>query len=159
MGQIARKLVRTSANKHTFLQSVTGNKNLVRLNNETIGETIMSHELDMYVENTSQYALKSFSVTHTWDDIGNTLSGENLKKGATSASQVIKSGYTQYDWYTVQVTFADPNESTKTMDFYCNSSYSQNKVRLQIYTSHLNCRYYNKDTGKYETGCLDKGWT
>lgn len=119
----------------------------------------MSHTLEMYVKNCSQYAIKHYSVTHTWDDKGNNLRGENLSVGATSASQSITSGYSQYDWYTVQVTFADPNESTKTMDFYCNSSYSQNKVVLEVYTSHLNCRYYNKDTAKYEAGCLDKGWT
>ena len=108
----------------------------------------MSHTLEMSVKNCSQYALKSFSITHTWDDNGNNLSGVDLAKDATSAAQSITSGYTQKDWYTVQVTFADPNTSTKTMDFYCNSSYSQNKVVLEIYTSHLNCRYYNKDTGK-----------
>ncbi len=43
------------------------------------------------------------------------------------------------------------------MDFYCNSSYSQNKVKLQIYIGHVDCRYYDDNT--YETGCLDKGWT
>ncbi len=119
----------------------------------------MSHTLEMYVENESAYAIKHYSVTHTWDGIGNTLSGENLAKRDISAAQTITSGYTQYDWYTVQVTFADPKESTKTMDFYCNSSYSQNKVILKVYTSHLDCRYYNKVSGEFETGCLDKGWT
>jgi hypothetical protein len=79
--------------------------------------------------------------------------------------QSITSGYTQYDWYTVSVTFGDPNNTQKQMDFYCNSSYSQNTVVLEITMSHLNCRYYAgglpppEGQGTYDTGCLDKGWT
>lgn len=119
----------------------------------------MSHQLSMSVLNKSVYAIKNFSVSHVWDDHTNNLSGEDLAIGESSSTQMITSGYTQFDWYTVQVTFADANNTSKTMDFYCNSSYSQNKVVLEIYSSHLNCRYYNKKTGNYETGCLDKGWT
>ena len=119
----------------------------------------MSHIMDMFVKNIGHTEIQSFSVVHVWDSKGNTLKGTNLAPKGEAGPQEITSGYSNYDWYTIQVTFADATATTKTMDFYCNSSYSQNKVVIEICSSHVNCRYYNKDTGKYETGCLDKGWT
>jgi hypothetical protein len=118
----------------------------------------MSHTLDMYVKNISQqYSLVSYIVTHIWDSNGNTLQGANLAIDDTSSSQTITSGYVQYDWYTITATFSDANNTTKTMNFYCNSSHSQDKVVLEISASHVNCRYYVN--GVYDTGCLDKSWT
>jgi hypothetical protein len=125
----------------------------------------MSHVLNMYVKNISGYSIKSVNAVHTWDGNTNILAATNIPNNGFSAPQSITSGYTQYDWYTVNVTFGDPNNTQKMMDFYCNSSYSQNTVVLEITMSHLNCRYYAnglpppEGTGTYDTGCLDKGWT
>ena len=125
----------------------------------------MSHTMNMYVKNISGYSIKSVTATHTWDGNTNVLTASNIADSAISAPQSITSGYTQYDWYTVIVTFGDPNNTQKQMDFYCNSSYSQDTVVLEVTMSHLNCRYYAgglpppDGKGTYDTGCLDKGWT
>jgi len=125
----------------------------------------MSHVMNMYVKNVSGYSLKSVNAVHTWDGNTNILTANNIPDNGLSAAQSITSGYTQFDWYTVSVTFGDPNNTQKQMDFYCNSSYSQNTVVLELTMSHLNCRYYAgglpppEGQGTYDTGCLDKGWT
>ena len=92
----------------------------------------MSHVMNMYVKNISGYSIKSVNAVHTWDGNTNILTENNILDNGLSTPQSITSGYTQYDWYTVSVTFGDPNNTQKQMDFYCNSSYSQNTVVLEI---------------------------
>jgi len=110
----------------------------------------------MYAENQSGQTLRTFGISHTWDgNTDNLSSPPSLDNGARSRPQNITSGYVQYDWYTIQVTF--DNGVSKQQDFYCNSSSSHNRVDIVIYSSHVDCRYYVDDN--YDTGCLDKGWT
>ena len=40
----------------------------------------MAHTLEMYVENRSQYALKRYSVTHTWNSKVITFSARTWRK-------------------------------------------------------------------------------
>jgi hypothetical protein len=115
----------------------------------------MSHSLDMYASNKSDMTLSSFSITHTWDGDTDNLNGTNLIAGASSPPQNITSGYTEYDWYTIQVTFE--NGVSQQANFYCNSSYSQNAVYMDIYSDTVSCLYFADDT--YETGCPNKSWT
>jgi hypothetical protein len=112
--------------------------------------------MDMYVYNQSDGELKSYNITHSWDDITDNLHGENLPKGEYSQPQQVTTGYgPEYDWYTVQVTFA--NGAVKGVHFYCNSSHSNSRVELEIETEYLNCVYY--DPGhKLDSACNKKHW-
>ena len=116
----------------------------------------MSHQLNMYVQNNSNYTLNSYSVVHSWNGHNTILKGENLKNGGTiSHSAQITSGYTQFDWFTVQLVF--DVIGVRQTNFYCNSSYDQNKCIVSIHDDYLDLLYYHGDT--YKTGCKHKAYS
>ncbi|WP_157604202.1 hypothetical protein [Pseudoalteromonas aliena] len=121
----------------------------------------MSHKLKMYIRNDSSHPLKSYSVSHTWNDHTNNLNGENLAISQLSRSQEITSGYNEHDWYTVQLTFADTDSSSKQTDFYCDSSHSEKVVTLYIHDDYLDCAYSEEigDPDKHSSSCNKKHWT
>jgi hypothetical protein len=118
-------------------------------------ERIMSHELAMSVKNSSSYTLRKYSVTHSWNDHNENLSGDNLGKGSQSASIQITSGYTQYDWYTVQLTF--DTIGVRQTNFYCNSSYDENQVIVDVFDTYLDLNYFHD--GSPKTSCKHKGYS
>lgn len=116
----------------------------------------MSHELSMLVRNNSSYTLRTYSVSHSWNGHNENLHGANLgNKGAESASIQITSGYTQYDWYTVQFDF--DKIGVRQTNFYCNSSNDQDKCVVDVYDDYVDLLYYVGD--KYDTGCKKKHYS
>ena len=116
----------------------------------------MSHQLSMSVQNNSSYTLKTYSVSHSWDGNNENLNGQNLANGGASSPSVqITSGYTQYDWFTVQLTF--DVLGVRQTNFYCNSSYSQNGCVVSVHDTSLDLQYFSN--GTYETGCNGKSYS
>jgi hypothetical protein len=116
----------------------------------------MSHQLSLQVKNDSSYTLLTYSVAHSWDGHNELLKGTNLANGGTlSPSIQITSGYTQFDWYTVQLEF--DTIGVRQTNFYCNSSYDQNKCIMDLHDGSLDCKYYENDT--YMTGCDNKAYS
>lgn len=115
----------------------------------------MSHTLALSVKNSSSHTLKSYSICHSWNGHNTICKGDNLAKDQQSASVEMTSGYTQYDWFTVQLDF--DVAGVRQADFYCNSSYDENKCLLEVYDDHLDVRYYDGDT--YKTGCNNKHYS
>lgn len=116
----------------------------------------MSHQLNMLVQNNSSYTLKSYSVCHSWDGHNEILNGANLANGgADSASIRITSGYTQFDWFTVQLIF--DVAGVRQTNFYCNSSYDQDKCVISVHDDYLDLQYYSGST--YKTGCKHKAYS
>jgi hypothetical protein len=114
----------------------------------------MSHTLNMTVYNNSQHTLTKCSVTHDWDGVVNSIDCNGLNPKESSPIQTITSGYTQYDWYNVDVRYA--NGKTLVTRFYCNSSYAQDAVQIRIDDGEVcDCIYF--EGGKDTTGCYDKG--
>ncbi|WP_064966608.1 hypothetical protein [Tenacibaculum ovolyticum] len=119
----------------------------------------MSHTLDMYVRNKSSYTIRSYSVSHSWDGHNENLNGRNLPNGGGESHKIkITSGYSNYDWYTVQITF--DGLGVRQTDFYCNSSQSNKRIVIEIFDGWLDCNYYdNSSSGGYDTGCNHKHWS
>jgi len=116
----------------------------------------MSHQLSMRIQNSSSYTLKSYSVVHSWDGHNENLKGNNLaNENAQSPSVQITSGYTQFDWYTIQLDF--DVLGVRQTNFYCNSSYDQNECVMIIHDDALDCNYY--ENGKFMTGCANKSYS
>jgi hypothetical protein len=121
-------------------------------------ENTMSRQLQMTVKNLSNEAI-DYSVTHVWDSNADTNSGKGLSNQTgsnESAGVIITSGFSNYDWYTVVVTFYSSPQVTRSQHFYCNSSSGQDAVVIEVFDSHVHCKYYIG--GTYDTGCKDKGW-
>jgi len=116
----------------------------------------MSHQLSFQIQNDSSHTLKSYSVAHSWDGNNELLNGNNLANGgAKSHSIQITSGYTQYDWFTIQLDF--DVLGVRQTNFYCNSSYDQNQCIMDIHDDALDCNYY--ENGAYKTGCNHKAYS
>lgn len=114
----------------------------------------MSHNLNMQVYNNAPQTLTRCSVTHDWNGIANTIDCHGLNNGESSRIETITSGYTEYDWYNVDVRYA--NGKTLLTRFYCNSSYSQDAVQIRIEDGEVcDCIYF--ESGKVTTGCYAKG--
>lgn len=120
---------------------------------KTVKGKNMSHTMPMTVLNQSSQTLSSYNVSHDWDGNVNACAGTNLLVNQSSFPVTITTGYTQHDYYTVNITFADG--STFDTKFYCDSSHDQTSVVIQINNNDCNCVYY-KDGG-VETGCYNKG--
>ena len=116
----------------------------------------MSHQLSMRVQNNSSHTLVSYSVSHSWDGHNENLPGTNLPNGgAYSAPVQITSGYTQYDWFTVQFTF--DVEGARPTNFYCNSSYDQDGCVVSVHDDYVDLQYFSGST--YMTGCNHKAYS
>jgi|GEM_PF-2841675 len=116
----------------------------------------MSHQLSMVVQNNSSYTLKTYSVVHSWNEHSNILTGNNLPNGGTDSPSIqITSGYTQYDWFTVQLCF--DVIGIRQTDFYCNSSYDQDRCVVSIRDGSLDLKYFSGN--KYKTGCIHKAYS
>ena len=116
----------------------------------------MSHQLTLQVQNNSNHTLKSYSVIHSWDGHHELLNGSNLSNGGIKSPSIeITSGYTQFDWYTIQLDFdvLGPRQT----NFYCNSSYDQNQCVMVISDDALDCNYYQD--GVFITGCNHKAYS
>jgi len=113
--------------------------------------------MKMTVKNNANKTLKRCSVVHDWDDNVDRLDCNGLAPQATSHVQTITSGYTQYDWYNVDVEYGDGSTRQQLVTrFYCNSSYAQDAVQIVIKEDGTcDCVYYEGDT--VATGCYDKG--
>ena len=81
-----------------------------------------------------------------------TVSVKNLGIGDTSNGVTITPSQAEFDYYSVQVTHADG--TTFYTKFYCNSSYSQNRVGIEICEDYCNCVYTD---GRADViGCYNK---
>ncbi len=115
----------------------------------------MSRTLKLSIENKSSHTILNYSVAHSWNEHQHLLSGTNLPVGATSHSIEITSGYTQYDWYTVQLVF--DQAGVRQTNFYCNSSSNHDQCILEIRDKDLDVKYFEK--GRYDTGCNNKHYS
>lgn len=116
----------------------------------------MSHTMRMEVYNNSQQTLDKCSVTHDWDGHVNSIDCPGLNPKETSKVETITSGYTNYDWYNVDVRYSDG--TTLVTRFYCNSSYSQDRVQIRVEDGQVcDCIYFDSGSGSVATGCYGKG--
>ncbi len=117
----------------------------------------MSHVLQMQVQNNSSLTLTWFSIAHSWDGHNELLTGGPLAPGAYSNLIPITSGYTQFDWYTVQLVFG--TNLVRQTNFYCNSSHNDGQVLFNLHDDYLDCMYYSAPGGTYHSGCKHKEYS
>jgi hypothetical protein len=117
----------------------------------------MSRTLSMLVQNNSSYTLTSYSISHSWDGNNENLTGSNLANNGTKSAPInITSGYTQYDWFTVQLTF--DTQGARQTNFYCNSSSDDTQCIVVVNDDSVDLQYYFSN-GNYDTVCDGKSFS